>query len=181
MIHQSDSRCTIGKPADWRCRIPLEEEEWLPGGLHDDVESMAHPRTARSGEELSSESLHHELLRRQHQKTVAHCHWIMMSQETEHADASTKRRQQSASRSIFDVPTPIKQLFDKFPLITYPINDLPQRAPRERNTPILHIFTTTDGAAKGAPSYNPACLKWQVRTNVEFRLRSVLTCSAGVS
>lgn len=106
----------------------------------------------------------------------------MMSQETDNADASTRRRQQqTACRSIFDVPTPIKQLFDKFPLITYPMNDPPQRAPREHNTPILHIFTTKDGAAKGAPSYNPACLKWQVWTNVEFRLRIVLTSSAGIS
>jgi metaxin len=86
-----------------------------------------------------------------------------MSQERASTDPVTGRQQQrTAPRSIFDVPAPIKQLFDKFPLVTYPINDLPQRAPRVRDTPILHVFTTKEGASRGAPSYNPACLKWQV-------------------
>lgn len=86
-----------------------------------------------------------------------------MSQEKNNPEAAAKRRQQqTASRSIFDVPAPIKQLFDRFPLVTYSINNLPQRAPRERNTPVLHVFTTKDDALNGAPSYNPACLKWQV-------------------
>ena len=87
----------------------------------------------------------------------------MMSQDNTNTEATARRRsQQAASRSIFDVPAPIKQLFDRFPLVTYPINHLPQRAPQHRNTPVLHIFTTTEGASIGAPSYNPACLKWQV-------------------
>ncbi|KAJ4372626.1 hypothetical protein N0V86_007988 [Didymella sp. IMI 355093] len=98
----------------------------------------------------------------------------MMSQETGNADPSARRRQQqTASRSIFDVPAPIKQLFDRFPLVTYPINNLPQRAPHERNTPTLHIFTTENGALKGAPSYNPACLKWQAYlkfSKIEFQV-----------
>jgi metaxin len=68
-----------------------------------------------------------------------------------------------SSRSLFAVPTPIKQLFDIFPLLTYPVNDLPQRAPQDRNKHVLYIFTSEDGALKGLPSYNPACLKWQVR------------------
>ena len=86
-----------------------------------------------------------------------------MSQDNTNTEATARRRsQQAASRSIFDVPAPIKQLFDRFPLVTYPINHLPQRAPQHRNTPVLHIFTTTEGASIGAPSYNPACLKWQV-------------------
>jgi hypothetical protein len=87
----------------------------------------------------------------------------MTSQDNTNIEAPARRRsQQPASRSIFDVPAPIKQLFDRFPLVTYPINHLPQRAPQHRNAPILHIFTTTEGASIGAPSYNPACLKWQV-------------------
>ncbi|KAF1933320.1 uncharacterized protein M421DRAFT_194205 [Didymella exigua CBS 183.55] len=98
----------------------------------------------------------------------------MMPQETDNTDASTRRQQpQTASRSIFDVPAPIKQLFDKFPLVTYSINDLPQSAPCERDTPILHVFTTNEGASRGTPSYNPACLKWQAYlkfSNIEFQI-----------
>jgi metaxin len=70
---------------------------------------------------------------------------------------------QRSSRSLLAVPTPIKQLFDIFPLLTYPVNDLPQRAPQDRNKHVLYMFTSEDGALKGLPSYNPACLKWQVR------------------
>jgi metaxin len=72
------------------------------------------------------------------------------------------RQPQRASRSIFAVPTPIKQLFDRFPLQTYHVNDLPQRAPQDRNAHVLYVFTSDEGALNGAPSYNPACLKWQV-------------------
>ena len=92
----------------------------------------------------------------------------MMSKENDSTEAPPERRpQRPASRSIFNVPTPIKQLFDRFPLVTYSTNDLPQRAPRQRNSPVLHIFTTNEGAVKGSPSYNPACLKWQVRKNAK--------------
>jgi metaxin len=80
-------------------------------------------------------------------------------EEENHARAAPQR----TPRSLFAVPTPIKQLFDQFPLLTYPVNDLPQRAPQHRNTHVLYIFTSEDGALKGLPSYNPACLKWQVR------------------
>lgn len=83
---------------------------------------------------------------------------------------SRSRQQQPSSRSIFDVPTPIKQLFDRFPLLTYPVNDLPQRAPQHRDAHVLHIFTTNEGSLRGAPSYNPACLKWQVQTKVYCKL-----------
>jgi metaxin len=71
---------------------------------------------------------------------------------------------QRPSRSLFTVPAPIKQLFDQFPLHTYPVNDLPQRAPQNRDAHVLYIFTSGNDALKGSPSYNPACLKWQVRT-----------------
>ncbi|CAE7022754.1 hypothetical protein PTNB73_02320 [Pyrenophora teres f. teres] len=70
-------------------------------------------------------------------------------------------KQQPPPRSLFSVPAPIKQLFDQFPLLTYPVNDLPQRAPQHRNAHVLYVFTTDKGAIGGAPSYNPACLKWQ--------------------
>jgi hypothetical protein len=86
-----------------------------------------------------------------------------------HPDESKESQQQSrvqpqrSSRSLFDVPAPIKQLFDRFPLFTYPTNDLPQRAPQDRNAHVLYIFTSEEGALRGLPSYNPACLKWQVK------------------
>ncbi|KAF2786163.1 hypothetical protein K505DRAFT_368463 [Melanomma pulvis-pyrius CBS 109.77] len=75
--------------------------------------------------------------------------------------------------NIFSVPAPIRQLFDKFPLLTYPSNDLPHRAHLDGH--VLYVFASEDGAAAGAPSYNPACLKWQTYlkfSNVDFRLVS---------
>ena len=72
------------------------------------------------------------------------------------------RQAQTPSRSIFAVPAPIKQLFDRFPLLTYPTNDLPHRAPRARNAHVLYIYASDEDALKGSPSFNPACLKWQV-------------------
>lgn len=76
-----------------------------------------------------------------------------------------QQQQQQPARSIFTVPAPVKQLFDRFPLLTYPANELPQRTPRDRNAHVLYVFTTDKEALRGAPSYNPACLKWQVRTS----------------
>ncbi|KKY17820.1 putative mitochondrial outer membrane protein [Diplodia seriata] len=70
-------------------------------------------------------------------------------------------RPRSAFSAITTVPAPVKRLFDKFPLVTYPANELPLRAPRERQRHQLYIFTTEDGARKGEPSFNPTCLKWQ--------------------
>lgn len=60
------------------------------------------------------------------------------------------------------VPVPIKQIFDKFPLITYPANELPRRITRRSARHALYIFTTSRAAERGAPSFNPQCLKWQV-------------------
>jgi hypothetical protein len=76
--------------------------------------------------------------------------------------STRSNRQQPASNSIFSVPAPIKQLFDQFPLLTYPVNELPHRAPHHRNAHVLYVFSTNEGAIRGAPSFNPACLKWQV-------------------
>lgn len=86
----------------------------------------------------------------------------MMSQTDDSNVTTTNLSRQPSSRSIFSVPTPIKQLFDQFPLVTYPVNDFPQRAPRHHNAHVLYVFTTDEGAIQGAPSHNPACLKWQV-------------------
>lgn len=67
-------------------------------------------------------------------------------------------------RSIFDLPAPLKRIFDKFPLHEYPANALPARAPRARSKHKLHVFIGEDAARRGRPSYNPGCLKWQVRS-----------------
>lgn len=84
---------------------------------------------------------------------------------SEAADANAParyNRRQAPSRSIFDVPAPIKHLFDRFPLLAYSANQLPHRAPRDRQEHVLYVFTTDEGALRGTPSFNPACLKWQV-------------------
>lgn len=106
---------------------------------------------------------HHQHLQHQHQHILAYRCGIVMSRNDNKTEAPSRRKsQQPVSRSVFDVPAPIKQLFDRFPLVTYDINHLPQRAPQHRNAPVLHVFATEAEASKGAPSYNPACLKWQV-------------------
>jgi metaxin len=66
------------------------------------------------------------------------------------------------SSSFFTVPAPIKNLFDKFPLTTYPANEIPERCRRD-NVNQLFVFADAPGARKGRPSFNPQCLKWQVR------------------
>lgn len=65
--------------------------------------------------------------------------------------------------SFFTVPAPIKRLFDRFPLTTYPPNDLPQRSPSRRHDNQLYVFSDAKSARNGRPSFNPQCLKWQVR------------------
>lgn len=73
--------------------------------------------------------------------------------------------------SIFSIPAPLRELFDRFPVATYPSNDLPLRSHltlrKEINgdkQPIgkLFIWTTKEGARQNAASFNPTCLKWQV-------------------
>lgn len=66
-----------------------------------------------------------------------------------------------SQKQWFTTPSSIKCLFDKFPLRTYPPNELPQRDTRDGTQHLLYIFTTPEGARLGLPSYNPSCLKWQ--------------------
>lgn len=66
-------------------------------------------------------------------------------------------------RQLFSVPAPIKRIFDRFPVITYQPNDLPGSSARgdpDRNR--LYVFIDPAGAKRGAPSFNPQCLRWQV-------------------
>ncbi|KAF2259298.1 hypothetical protein CC78DRAFT_475904 [Lojkania enalia] len=93
----------------------------------------------------------------------------------ERNENTQNERRHQTSRNIFAIPAPIKRLFDRFPLLTYPANELPLRAPRNRQDSVLYVFTTDDGAATDAPSYNPACLKWQTYlkfSNINFRTAS---------
>ncbi|KAJ4418364.1 hypothetical protein N0V82_005645 [Gnomoniopsis sp. IMI 355080] len=59
------------------------------------------------------------------------------------------------------IPRPLQRLFDSVPLLTYPPNELPYRSPAPNDLPTLHVFITEAGAARGLPSFNPSCLKWQ--------------------
>ncbi|KAE8352739.1 hypothetical protein BDV28DRAFT_148754 [Aspergillus coremiiformis] len=67
----------------------------------------------------------------------------------------------SRARDYFAVPAPIKRIFDRFPLVTYPPNDLPQHGASNRTSNQLFVFTDAAGARRGKPSFNPQCLKWQ--------------------
>ena len=71
-------------------------------------------------------------------------------------------QQTSKARDFFSIPGPVKSLFDKVPVLTYPPNELPQRAPKHAKIPSLYVFIKNEDAAAGRPSYNPSCLKWQV-------------------
>lgn len=71
-------------------------------------------------------------------------------------------------RSWFAVPAPVAALFRRFPLAVYPANDLPLRSPSRGDTPTLYVFIADDDAPRGRPSFNPSCLKWQVRFDVSL-------------
>jgi metaxin len=81
------------------------------------------------------------------------------------------------------VPAPIKQLFDRFPLLSYPANELPLRAPRHRSEHVLYVFATEGGARRGEPSFNPSCLKWQVRDTIITKSKRPISkiCNATVA
>ncbi|KAI5790868.1 hypothetical protein FPQ18DRAFT_277009, partial [Pyronema domesticum] len=71
---------------------------------------------------------------------------------------------QSQSKSWLPIPEPVKKLFDSFPVVTYPAQQLPAGCPRNEKLPTLWIFTKGDGLdANGRElmSFNPSCLKWQ--------------------
>lgn len=72
------------------------------------------------------------------------------------------------SQQWFTTPQIIKRLFDKFPQVTYPSNQLPQRTSRQRDRHALYVFTSLEGADNSAASFNPGCLKWQVRATLNL-------------
>jgi metaxin len=71
-------------------------------------------------------------------------------------------KQTNKIQRFFAIPAPVKKVFDKVPFVTYAANELPQRAPRPSKKASLYVFSTEEDAARGNPSYNPSCLKWQV-------------------
>ncbi|KAK1093409.1 phosphatidylserine decarboxylase [Friedmanniomyces endolithicus] len=83
-----------------------------------------------------------------------------LQRQTKEAGTRPKQKQ-SIFDTLFAIPAPLKPIFDRVPLLTYPANDLPLRSPRKRGENVLHVFTTLEDAKIGRPSFNPACLKWQ--------------------
>ncbi|KAL4977374.1 hypothetical protein BDW66DRAFT_39511 [Aspergillus desertorum] len=71
------------------------------------------------------------------------------------------RREPRRVRDYFSVPAPVRRVFDRFPLLTYPANDLPHHAASGRSRNQLFVFIDAAGARRGRPSFNPQCLKWQ--------------------
>ncbi|KAK4153932.1 hypothetical protein C8A00DRAFT_33333 [Chaetomidium leptoderma] len=73
------------------------------------------------------------------------------------------------------IPRPLQQLFDRFPLLTYEANNLPERSQHltSSDLPTLYVFSTDRDAGLGLPSFNPGCLKWQTLlrlAGLEFRI-----------
>ena len=96
------------------------------------------------------------------------------------------------TRSILAMPSPLKRVFDRVPLITYPEDGLPSRSvsvPRKAERADIHafydahvreksaagkgereealhaFFSWADSSEDRSPkvaSFNPGCLKWQV-------------------
>ncbi|KAL7623067.1 hypothetical protein AAE478_006746 [Parahypoxylon ruwenzoriense] len=95
-----------------------------------------------------------------------------MSSEVPNATGS---RSPTSSRALgwLAIPAPLARLFKKFPLLTYPPNELPARSPSPRDVATLYVFISDQDALKGLPSFNPSCLKWQTflkLAGVEFRV-----------
>jgi metaxin len=93
-----------------------------------------------------------------------------MPSETRASAPNEQGTSQSASpgvvptKKLFGVPAPVKRVFDRFPLISYEAEEIPaslhKSGSSERNR--LFVFIGPEQATKGAPSFNPQCLRWQV-------------------
>ncbi|KAL1997443.1 hypothetical protein VTN49DRAFT_883 [Thermomyces lanuginosus] len=83
------------------------------------------------------------------------------AQDDEATPKVPSRAPSRTSRDFFSIPAPIKRIFDRFPLVTYPANPLPGRRDRDIKQNELFVFIDPAGAQRGAPSYNPQCLRWQ--------------------
>lgn len=96
-------------------------------------------------------------------KLASQWNWTRMPQEDENKFKKSNVPAKAGESSWLTTPTFIRHIFDKFPLVTHPLNELPHRQPIERNENTLYIFAPEGDAQRGAPSFNPSCLKWQVR------------------
>lgn len=65
-------------------------------------------------------------------------------------------------QSFFQVPAPIRSLFESIPIVIYAPNELPRRRPKQSELPSLYVFGSDDDVRSGRPSFNPSCLRWQV-------------------
>ncbi|KAI1764466.1 hypothetical protein GGR53DRAFT_493767 [Hypoxylon sp. FL1150] len=94
-----------------------------------------------------------------------------MSSET----STTANARPSSASGWVAIPAPLARLFKKFPLLTYPPNELPARSPSARDVATLYVFISDEDALRGLPSFNPSCLKWQAflkLSGVDFRVVS---------
>lgn len=80
----------------------------------------------------------------------------------ESPSSTTEVKSKNRFVDLFQLPAPIRQLFDKFPLRLYPSNQLPGRSPYIQGPCLLHVFSTEEDCLNHSPSFNPSCLKWQV-------------------
>ncbi len=86
---------------------------------------------------------------------------------------STAQPQPPPFRFLPRVPQVVQRLFDAVPLLTYPANGLPARSPPAGDElPSLYVFIHPEDALKGRPSFNPQCLKWQVRLSIVTLVRT---------
>ncbi|KAH8426232.1 putative mitochondrial outer membrane protein (Sam35) [Aspergillus melleus] len=84
-----------------------------------------------------------------------------MANEGRDPAGQESRHPVSRTRDYLAIPAPIKRIFDRFPLVTLPPNDLPHSSGASRRGNGLFVFTDATGARRGRPSFNPQCLKWQ--------------------
>jgi metaxin len=104
------------------------------------------------------------IIRPSHRADAGWLIWIaaMTGADARNASSSTPSSAKPPAKSNwFPVPAPVQRVFDRFPLVVYAENGLPQRAPGRRDLATLYMFTTPASAHDGSPSFNPACLKWQ--------------------
>ena len=76
------------------------------------------------------------------------------------SESVTQSNRPTQRASIFETPAPLKRLFDRVPLYTYPANPLPIRASveqaRRHRTHTLYTF-----GSPNQPSLHPTCLRYQ--------------------
>lgn len=89
-------------------------------------------------------------------------HQVVPSMSVKREETDSQSSTLSQYGRLFAIPQPVKQLFDKVPLKTYAPNLLPERRRGQRDHTVLFVFSNDEDARAGRPSFNPACLKWQV-------------------